>query len=236
MTDSPIVIVGGLFSDALFYYPLRHRLHVISRQPVYVVPIGLTDWLRGVRGHFGPLVDCVAWTVHRARVEHHAERVHLIGHSAGGLLSKLYLGDQPYHDVIYSGFRYTEKITTIATPNTGISGRTPLLSRVVQDMYPGTPYAPNVTYLSVAGRSVLGNAEGNPTQRRAFAAYRVLCGQGDVWGDGLIPVQSALLDGAEQIIIEGVRHGPLGSGRQRWFGSDIPTIMSWWNGHSGDHL
>ncbi len=51
-------------------------------------------------------------------------------------------------------------------------------------------------------------------------------GDGDVWGDGLVPVASALLRGSQQLTLDGVSHftgfgGP-------WYGA-IEVIPQWWN-------
>ena len=43
----------------------------------------------------------------------------------------------------------------------------------------------------------------------AFQSYELTTGQGDAWGDGVIPVDAALaLPGAESLALDGVYHGP----------------------------
>jgi hypothetical protein len=46
-----------------------------------------------------------------------------------------------------------------------------------------------------------------------------VCGDATAWGDGVVPVPSAHLEGAEQITLEGVYHSPLGA-------SDGPKLLS----------
>lgn len=41
--------------------------------------------------------------------------------------------------------------------------------------------------------------------------YKQVCGQADVWGDGVVPEISAHLEGALNISLEGVYHSPVGS-------------------------
>lgn len=45
----------------------------------------------------------------------------------------------------------------------------------------------------------------------ASAAPLQVCGESSVWGDGVVPVPSAHLDGAINITLEGVYHSPLGA-------------------------
>ncbi|KAK9144066.1 hypothetical protein Sjap_003969 [Stephania japonica] len=61
--------------------------------------------------------------------------------------------------------------------------------------------------------------------------YKQVCGQADVWGDGVVPEVSARLDGALNIIIDGVYHSPVGSDDKLrpWYGS--PAILEQWIPH-----
>jgi hypothetical protein len=51
-----------------------------------------------------------------------------------------------------------------------------------------------------------------------------MCGRGDTWGDGIVPVESALLRGSRQMVLEGVGHFS-GFGA-RWYG-DRDVILLW---------
>ena len=51
-----------------------------------------------------------------------------------------------------------------------------------------------------------------------------------VAGDGVVPVDSALLPGSEGMVVDGVYHNRrLG----RWYGSDQETVSRWWPGELG---
>lgn len=60
--------------------------------------------------------------------------------------------------------------------------------------------------------------------RKAHSSYKLTCGQGETWGDGITPIVSAHLKGAENLILEGVRHSPKSPGI--WYGS--PSVLSAW--------
>jgi hypothetical protein len=58
-------------------------------------------------------------------------------------------------------------------------------------------------------------------------SYQAIAGRIDLEGDGLVPVQSALLDGAEAITLPGVAHG--GAFGPRWYGTPA-VVEQWWRG------
>ncbi|XVF30638.1 hypothetical protein REPUB_Repub16aG0075700 [Reevesia pubescens] len=61
--------------------------------------------------------------------------------------------------------------------------------------------------------------------------YRQVCGEADVWGDGVVPEVSAHLEGALNISLDGVYHSPVGSDdvSRPWYGS--PAIVEQWIHH-----
>ncbi|XVE90319.1 hypothetical protein DITRI_Ditri20bG0068000 [Diplodiscus trichospermus] len=61
--------------------------------------------------------------------------------------------------------------------------------------------------------------------------YKQVCGQADVWGDGVVPEVSAHLDGALNISLDGVYHSPVGSDDESrpWYGS--PAVVEQWIHH-----
>ncbi|KAK3007481.1 hypothetical protein RJ639_013580 [Escallonia herrerae] len=61
--------------------------------------------------------------------------------------------------------------------------------------------------------------------------YKQVCGQADVYGDGVVPEISAHLEGALNISLDGVYHSPVGSDddSRPWYGS--PTILEQWVHH-----
>ncbi|KAA8520327.1 hypothetical protein F0562_014583 [Nyssa sinensis] len=61
--------------------------------------------------------------------------------------------------------------------------------------------------------------------------YKQVCGQADVWGDGVVPEVSAHLEGALNLSLDGVYHSPVGSddALRPWYGS--PTVVKQWIHH-----
>jgi hypothetical protein len=61
----------------------------------------------------------------------------------------------------------------------------------------------------------------------APGSYQAIAGRRDLEGDGLVPVQSALLRGSEPITLPGVAHG--GAFGDRWYGTP-EVVQQWWRG------
>ena len=74
----------------------------------------------------------------------------------------------------------------------------------------------------MAGKTVFGNKKLGSWL--AYNSYLLTCGKGNTWGDGITPIEAAHLEGAQNIVIEDVRHSP--KSPQRWYGS--PDILSTW--------
>src|SRR5215204_6182776 len=131
MTRGPIVLVGGLASWPSRYRGLARVLREISGSEVHVAPITPLDWLLGrIRG-YGQLVFEVASTVDRALLESESDRAVLVGHSAGGIACRVYLGgDPPFGGRRYSGHRRVSQLITLGTPHLASKESLTLISRV----------------------------------------------------------------------------------------------------------
>lgn len=192
----------------------------ISGSGVYVAPITPLDWALGYFRGFGQLVFEVASTVDRALLESEAKKAVLVGHSAGGLACRVYIGgDPPYGGRRYSGHRRVERLITLGTPH-AIADKERLapITRV-NELFPGALHE-GLRYLSVAGDAIDGAS--SPKARKRYERF---VEDGRVAGDGVVPVDAALLPGSESLIVDGVHHNRrLG----RWYGSDRETVERWW--------
>ncbi len=224
MSGAPIVIVGGATWWPRSYRDFAGMLREISGSEVHVAPVSPVDWAVGYLRGFGQLVFEVASTVDRALLESEANKAVLVGHSAGGLACRVYIGgDPPYGGRRYSGHRRVERLITLGTPhNVPDDERLAPISRI-NELFPGTLHADaGLRYLSVAGNAIDGTS--SPKVRRRYERF---VEDGRVAGDGVVPVEAALLPGSESLVLEGVHHNRrLG----RWYGSDRETIEQWWPG------
>ena len=222
MTDGPIIVVGGVTARSRNYRTFAGILRELSGAEVYVVPLTPLDWISGYFRGFGQLVFEIATTVDRALLESESDKAVLVGHSAGGIASRVYIGgDPPYGGRRYSGHRRVSHLITLGSPHE-VSGdkRLAPINRV-NELFPGALHAESgLEYLSVAG-----NAEDGSFSRKARKRYERFVEDGRVAGDGAVPAEAALLSGTEQRVLDGVYHNQhLG----HWYGSDRETVEQWW--------
>ena len=212
--------------SALSTRRLARLLSDVSGSEVHVAPITPFDWALGRLRGYGQLVFEVASTVDRALLESDSEKAVLVGFSSGGILARVYVGgDPPYGGRRYSGHRRVSHLITLGTPhNVPNKGRLAPIAEV-NELFPGALHA-GIRYLSVAGAAADG-ASSERVRRR----YERFTGDGRVRGDGLVPVPSALLPGAEHLVLDDLYHNRLWGGiGGRWYGSDRETIERWWPG------
>jgi pimeloyl-ACP methyl ester carboxylesterase len=222
MNSGPIVLVGGMASWPWRYREFARLMREISGSEVYVAPITPLDWLLGrVRG-YGQLVFEVASAVDRALLESGSGKAVLVGHSAGGIACRVYIGgDPPYGGRRYSGHRRVSHLITLGSPHVVAYRESLAPIAEVNELFPGALHEPaGLKYLSVAG----GAADGE-TSARARKRYERLVEDGRVAGDGVVPVESALLPGSQTIVLDDIYHRP---SYGRWYGSDRETVERWW--------
>ena len=222
MAQGPIVLVGGLASWPWRYREFAQILREISGSEVHVAPITPFDWLLGRLRGYGQLVFEVASAVDRALLESSADKAVLVGHAVGGIACRVYVGgDPPYGGRRYTGHRRVSHLITLGSPHVVADKRslTPLAS--VNELFPGALHEPaGLKYLSVAG----GAADGRVSPR-IRKRYERLIEDGRVVGDGVVPVESALLPGSQALVFDDLYHSAFFG---RWYGSDREVVERWW--------
>ena len=224
-TAQPIVILGGFLSFPVLYWSMRDTLAQIMGQPVWIVEAHSHDWIRSIVPEgWAHLLRELDRAVHQAVRDSKTGKVTLVGHSAGGVMARLYLSPKPFLGHAYSGLDHVDHLITLGSPHYNQRGGQ--MRRWVDDQYPGAYFAPQVEYTSVAGKAIRGNRHGSFRERWAHRFYERLGGDGKAWGDGLVPAASALLRESQQITLEGVSHftgfgGP-------WYGT-AEVVPQWWD-------
>lgn len=222
----PIVFIGGVLSFPAVYRGMRETLSELAGQPVWVVDVFIHDWIRTTKpAGWKRLLDKLQHTVRQALGDSTTGKVTIVGHSAGGVIARLYLSPDPFLGVAYGGLEHVACLITLGSPH--YSHRGTRMRQWVEETYPGAYFAPRVDHVSVAGKAVQGRRHGSFRERFAYVFYSRLAGDGNTSGDGLVPVASALLRGSRQIALDGVSHftgfgGP-------WYGA-AEIIPCWWPG------
>lgn len=228
---TPILIVGGFASTHQQYEPLRAMLAEVSGRPTAIAPITRLDWLAVVASDsYGALMSVLDQAVRASLAAHSTGRLTLVAHSAGGVLARIYMGDQPYSGrrLVYNGFQRVDALVTLGTPHTtSRGGRVAGLNQVAfaQQTYPGA-YWRFIRYVSVMGKGIFGVPNGPPPERGAFQSYSLIAGRGDLWGDGVVPLEHGLLEGSRRVVIPGLRHDNRPD--RPWYGSSPAIVRAWW--------
>ena len=223
--QQPVLILGGFLITPEAYEPLAEWIRREQGVVAEVVPVSRLQWL-GTMGAEG-------WARILDRVEERAQAlqrlspsglVSLIGHSSGGVMLRLYLGEEPFAGRRYAGHQRCNRLVMLGSPHQAVRA-TPLRA-LVDRRYPGCPFADHVDYVSVAGRLDLDGVNASGLSRRsARRSYRTISGDPEAGGDGLVPLSSALLNGSRHLVLEDTAHGGL-FGRS-WYGSP-ERIRQWW--------
>lgn len=222
MAKGPIIVVGGVTALQRDYQGLARILREISGSEVYVAPLTPLDWVTGYFRGFGQLVFEIASTVDRALLESESDKAVLIGHSAGGIACRVYIGgDPPYGGRRYSGHRRVSHLITLGSPH--IVRNSGTLSEVqrINELFPDALHRES----DLAYRSVAGNAVDGGDSRKAQKRYERMVEDGRVAGDGVAPVEAALLPGSEHVVLDGVYHNRRVG---HWYGADRETVRRWW--------
>ncbi|WP_298818126.1 esterase/lipase family protein [Chloroflexus sp.] len=230
MNQTPILIVGGFASEPKLYRPLRAYLAEVSGRQVFIAPITLVDWAWvTITDSYAGLLRKLDRTVNELLAQTGSSRLTLVAHSAGGVLARIFLGDQPYNGQAYYGYQRIDMLVMLGTPQRAErEGRIGGLNQIrwADQRYPGA-YWSEVSYVSVIGRSIFGDPDGPPPERGAHQSYRLISGEGAQWGDGVVPLDYGLLPGSLQIVIPGLRHDPRPD--RLWYGSSPATVAVWWH-------
>lgn len=220
----PIVLLGGAFSVAAVYAGMRDALARISGQAVTVVPTSVLAWSASVLPlGWALILDQLDAAVKPVAAGSPTGKVTLVGHSSGGIMARLYLGEQPFERRVYNGRQYVDTLITLGSPHYNYRGA--YMRKLVDRRYPGAYFAPAVRYLAVAGKAVHGRKRGTLGEISAWRAYAQLIKDGESWGDGLVPVDCALLSGAAHLTLEGAHHYSMGG--RSWYGAP-DVIAQWW--------
>jgi PGAP1-like protein len=128
-------------------------------------------------------------------------KVALIGHSAGGWISRAYLSSRNYGGKAYNGSQYIHSLVTLGTPHQNAPG----------PAFEGVRWVnrepAQVRSLAVGGTGFKGDEWGGLTA----GAYSFCCPEGSdgssYTGDGMTPLFSSLaLEGADQMSLDDVHH------------------------------
>ena len=224
--NQPIIILGGFLINISAYHEMIAYLKSRTKNKVVIVPVSKIEWLC-TNWSFGwkIILDRVNKIVKEVSEESFTRKVTLIGHSSGGMILRLYLSDLLFNGNIYRGKDYSDCLITLGSPNQ--AKRATYLRNMVSTKLPGNFYSSDVSYISVAGELDLkGSIASKTSLRLSKSSYLAMNGDKNAKGDGLVPIDSALLIGSKQIVMKETAHGKTFG--KVWYGSSN-KVEEWMN-------
>ncbi len=235
-----VLVIGGFLTGPPLYEGLRARLLERGAAAVEIAPIWTPDWLlAGWRG-LGPIVTrasralLAAAHVAAASPASRGAPLLVVGHSAGGIVARLLTSPEPFAGRPCRGAGRIGALVTLGTPHRvrrdGGFGRVIATQAVIflDRVAPGAAFAPGVGYVAVGSRALAGRRDGDLPSRLIWALYDLVLPQPDeevVDGDGVVPLASTRLEGATEVVLDGILHSPLRT--RPWYGSD-EAVDLWW--------
>jgi len=222
--QQPIVIIGGFLTGPGFYTKMARALAELSGQSVNVCKISLFDWLGAfsARGWLRLMLK-VKSTVDKVLETCVDQKITLLGHSAGGVVGRLYLSPQPFLGHTFNGVEQISHLITLGSPHYGIHPSP--MRAYVQRILPDAFFGDHVIYVSVIGTAVDVREKTPFTWWISRICYRYLGGNGKTIGDGLVPVDCGLLKDSTHIVLEGVGHPFIFAAN--WYGRP-KNVRRWW--------
>jgi pimeloyl-ACP methyl ester carboxylesterase len=172
----PVILLHGLFQNRGCLLVLHWRLRAAGFDRV--ISINTPP-----RHDLEKLVDTVATTVEKVRQASGCERVHLVGHSMGGILARCYLQQ-------HGGAPLVESCVTLGSPHLGTKLAPFAVSRLGRSLLPGSTLLTRL------------NAEPLPPGVQFTAIYTR-------HDNIIVPMENARMAGAHNIELSGLGHTTL---------------------------
>jgi hypothetical protein len=231
MTRRPsVLIVGGFATAPPNYWPFRRRLLRRGVERVDICQLWPPDWLLAGMLGFGSVLRRTGRAVAGTYRAGGRQPIIVIGHSAGGIASRLAMSPVPFHGRVASVAEAVGCLVTLGTPHglVGLRNRYQHAGHeavtFLERETPGARFAPRTAYLTVGSQFPAGRFAG-PGTGVINDVFRIMVGDdAQLVGDGIVPVAAVHLDGAQQITFDDVRHGMIGA---PWYGDD-EIIDRWW--------
>jgi hypothetical protein len=233
-----VLVLGGFLTAPPMYSRLVSRLKARGAAAVVIANVWTPDWM------LASVLGTGSIATRSARALLAAGRVGgdlsegapllVVGHSAGGIVARLLTAPEPFAGRRFGAASRIGAIVTLGTPHRVSSGEgigrriNEVASSIANGLVPGSFFAPEIGYVSVASRAVPGDPGGTGRERVAHLLYRSVIGRAAVpgtEGDGLVPVVATALAGARPIVLDHSLHGPGAGGP--WYGTD-DEVDVWW--------
>ncbi|MCK4536934.1 MAG: alpha/beta fold hydrolase [Desulfuromonadales bacterium] len=175
--NPPVILLHGLFQNRSCLYWMQYRLKRAGFKNV--LSINTPPWR-----DMETLTEILARKIDEVRIAHKVEKVHLVGHSMGGMIARNYVQ-------LRGGAPRVACCITLGSPHTGSKLAPFALSQLGKSLLPGSNFLKQI------------NAADKPTESRMIAIY--------TRHDNIVlPATNARLATADEIIeLDGMGHTAL---------------------------
>jgi len=217
---NPIVIIPGVLFWGSLYDSMKDAIAgYISKERVAIAPVSLVDWIGfppSPERSTNRIMKIVDHTVREMGLKFPGEPVTLVAHSGGGTVAMVYLLEQPFQGDVYHPGRRVGKLITLGTPfHTHEYYARIKTDFIFTHLHP--EFFHRYRVVSVVSDKYYGNLQGGIVEKACFKFYEGVLDDGNVTGDGIVPVKSCFLEGAENVTISDAEHLP--TPLTRWYGT-----------------
>ena len=218
--QNPIVILPGvLFWDSLYAGMKKALASYIPQEKIAIVPVHVHDWIgfppspeRSTNRVMAKLDRTIAGT----RDRYPDEEITIIAHSGGGTVAMVYLLEQPFQGDVYGRSGSVGKLLALGTPFHTTEHYAKIKTDFInRHLTPG--FFERCKVVSIVSDQYTGSLEKGFIERMCYMFYKNVSEKGDVQGDGIVPVKSCFLKGAENVTISGIEHLP--TPHTTWYGT-----------------
>lgn len=218
--QNPIVILPGvLFWDSLYAGMKKALASYVPQEKIAIVPVHVHDWIgfppspeRSTNRVMAKLDRTIAGT----RDRHPDEEITIVAHSGGGTVAMVYLLEQPFQGDVYGRSASVGKLLALGTPFHTTEHYAKIKTDFInRHLTPG--FFERCKVVSIVSDQYTGSLEKGFIERMCYMFYKNVSEKGDVRGDGIVPVKSCFLKGAENVTISGIEHLP--TPHTNWYGT-----------------
>lgn len=242
-----VLLIGGLLTSPLWYWPQRQHFVERGAGRVEVAPVWLWHWILAAFVGAEQGASDVADAIERLYAED-GRPIVVVGHSGGGILARLALARRPFGKARRARPEHVHTVVTLGSPHLatrfggaiGREGMRALRFLAEEDRAPGPPVA--WTLMTVGGRAPEPGSGWLGRARRVLTTtcYRALLGAKSkgVPGDGMVPLACSVMPDREPMELDGIAHAPF-FGAPWYFSSKAfdqwwPKALDLWRDRSSD--
>jgi pimeloyl-ACP methyl ester carboxylesterase len=224
--SNPIIIIPGVGLWSALYEGLRRNLvESCPAEKIFIADISLIDWVGfppSPERSTNRVMVKLNSAVQKIRTKFPEEPITLVAHSGGGTVALIYLLEENFQGDKYDSIGVA-KLLTLGTPFQSIERYSKLKTDFITQ-HLTEDFFKKVNVISIAGNQINGMLNGSVGERAAYQFYKSAFGDGELPGDGIVPVSACYLNGAKNVIIDGSEHLP--TPFSKWYGTK-ESIVQW---------